>query len=237
MEIWKDIDGYNGVYQISSYGRVRVDRRVRLLSFKGYKLEKKSKSKPYVAQVAFGKKIHVIGRFSTKEEAQKAFRNYVMNELPDYYRFIRLWDGEYLNCLLSKNNKRKAYRVHRLVAKAFIPNPENKPVVNHLDGNKFNNTAHNLAWCTSSENSKHAVKHDLVTLPKPKRIPVYCITLNKTFSSSYKAAEFINNEYYGNTKKVPTIACAIRMTCHGKRAKAYGQKWKYIDLERSTTSA
>lgn len=62
----------------------------------------------------------------------------------------------YRRVALSTNNKRQGYPVHRLVAEAFIPNPEDKPFVNHLDGNKRNNAVSNLRWCTASENQKHA---------------------------------------------------------------------------------
>lgn len=61
----------------------------------------------------------------------------------------------YVDIMLSKNNKRIYTHLHRVVAKAFIPNPENKPQVNHKDGNKQNNTVENLEWATASENLKH----------------------------------------------------------------------------------
>lgn len=62
----------------------------------------------------------------------------------------------YLRVLLYKDGKTKSYYVHVLVARAFVPNPDDKPFVNHIDGNKFNNYPENLEWVTPSENIAHA---------------------------------------------------------------------------------
>lgn len=67
-------------------------------------------------------------------------------------------DG-YLNVGLSKFDKRKIYRIHRLVAETFLPNPENKPQVNHIDNDRKNNNVENLEWVTISENMYHAYRH------------------------------------------------------------------------------
>ena len=65
-------------------------------------------------------------------------------------------DVAYLIVNLWKNNKGCNYYVHRIIAKAFIPNPLNKSEINHIDGNRQNNAISNLEWCTSSENKQHA---------------------------------------------------------------------------------
>ena len=73
-------------------------------------------------------------------------------------------DSGYKIVVLAKNKKAKTLRVHRLVALAFIDNFENKPQVNHKDGNKLNNNVNNLEWCTNGENEKHAYKLGLKKL-------------------------------------------------------------------------
>lgn len=122
MEIWKDIDGYEGAYQISNIGNVRSVSRI--------------------IKRSNGRMFTVEGR-TLKQYTDNCGYKYVC--LPDY------------------NLKRKSrnFRVHRLVANAFIPNPSDKPQINHKDGIKNNNDVLNLEWCTNGENQKHAFKNGL----------------------------------------------------------------------------
>lgn len=69
----------------------------------------------------------------------------------------------YKHLELCKDGKEKFFNVHRVIAKVFIPNEEDKPCVNHLDGNKLNNNVSNLQWCTHSENTQHAYNTGLKT--------------------------------------------------------------------------
>ena len=67
----------------------------------------------------------------------------------------------YKEVLFSENGKATNYLAHRLIAKTFVPNPDNLDYVNHKDGNKLNNSADNLEWCTRSYNTKHSFTHGL----------------------------------------------------------------------------
>ena len=82
-----------------------------------------------------------------------------------YNRYLKLFFNKkgYARINLNKKGKLKTYRVHRLVAQAFIPNPNNKPQVNHKDGNKRNNCVDNLEWVTNEENYEHAIKNNLIS--------------------------------------------------------------------------
>lgn len=84
--------------------------------------------------------------------------------LKQFYRGSRP-DNKYMVVDLHKEKKGKTVSVHRIVAEAFIPNPNNLPCVNHKDGNKYNNHVDNLEWCTYSENNYHAVNTGLKHMP------------------------------------------------------------------------
>lgn len=97
------------------------------------------------------------------------YENYIIYDNGDLYNkttgkmlggSIRL--SGYKQYRLSKNGEQQSFYAHRLVAEAFIPNPENLPIVNHIDGNKLNNDVTNLEWVSYSDNCKHAHENDLI---------------------------------------------------------------------------
>lgn len=78
----------------------------------------------------------------------------VCRVIPEVCMVLHEWKG-YMQVWLRNPGEHKKYRVHRLVAEAFLPNPEGKDVVNHIDGNRSNNMLANLEWATYSENTNH----------------------------------------------------------------------------------
>lgn len=166
-EIWKDISGYEGYYQVSNQGRVRsLDRTIPHNLFPG--------------------------------KTRKLCGHIMKTNSKD----------EYVSVSLCKDGCVYSAVVHRLVATAFIPNPENKPQVNHIDGNKHNNAVENLEWVTDVENKHHAIETGLndksswFTSERAKeegekwnvlqRKPVRCIETSEEFPSIKACAQHFN---------------------------------------------
>lgn len=105
--------------------------------------------------------------------------------------------------------------VHRLVAQTFIPNPENKPQVNHLDGNKTNNNLLNLEWATSSENIMHSYKTKLRKPPHQKKI--MCLETKEIYESIHSA------------ERATGVCFANISACCRKKIKSAGDlHWRYL---------
>lgn len=118
--------------------------------------------------------------------------------------------GGYQHVGLPTNGKPKSHYIHRLVASAFIPNPENKRTVNHIDGDKTNNRVDNLEWCDDGENQKHAyrtgLKHPSGGSPKQK---VRCVETNQIFESLRQTSEYFDCG-------VANVHCSIHSGCRCK---------------------
>lgn len=125
---------------------------------------------------------------------------------------------------LTKEGKQRVYRVHRLVAKAFLPNPENKPEVDHIDGDRSNNCLSNLRWVSGLENCNNPKTRCKLgkqmigkTGEKHQRSkPLECVETGEKYSSAIDAAKATGIEYSN-----------IAACCRGTRSTAGGYHWKY----------
>ena len=177
MELWKDIKGYEGKYQVSNIGRVR----------------------------------NTSGKVLTQKTQNRG------------YRHVLLSNGK---------GKFKSKLVHRLVADAFVPNPNGFPIVNHIDENKKNNCSNNLEWCTQSENMRrHFAIHECDNLSWGRTV------------ANRERVEQINNdgsivkvwEHIAQIhREVGYNATSIKECCIGKRKTAYGYKWRYASSNITT---
>lgn len=148
----RDIKGYEGIYAVTSYGRVWSYRR---------------------------------NKFLKPADNGKG----------------------YLFVVLSVNGQQKTQKIHRLVAQAFLANPDGLPQVNHKDENKDNNRVSNLEWCDNKYNVTYSIGR-----------AVRCIELNKVFNCSETAA-----------KELHLAGGSIRRCCKGKQKTVGGYHWEYVE--------
>lgn len=121
MEVWKNMKGFEGFYQVSNEGRGKSLDRV----------------------------VEMNNKWGTKTKVLKKGKLLIPHSYTNGYLFFTL----------TVNGKRYQESVHRAVAKAFIPNPQNLPEVNHKDEDKTNNCVENLEWCTHQYNNTYNNKH------------------------------------------------------------------------------
>ena len=148
-------------------------------------------------------------------------------------------DGYLLCGMTGDDGKRYTMKVHRLVAQAFIPNPNNLPQVNHKDENKSNNNVENLEWITNRDNAhwgtcisrisasvKKAHKDGLFDSIKKK---ILCVEKDIIFQSIKDAARWLQENNITNNPSTNGITSNIAYVCKGAYKSAYGFTWKYVD--------
>lgn len=142
-------------------------------------------------------------------------------------------NGNYYRITLYNNKNPKTINIHRIVAKSFVENPKNYNIINHIDGNKFNNRADNLEWCTQQHNVKESYRlglqgpnnrHSFPKGMKPHnitRVSQYDLNGNfiKTYDSVLEATLVFVDKRTSN----------ISLCLNGKTKTAYGYIWKYAD--------
>jgi hypothetical protein len=134
----------------------------------------------------------------------------------------------YYHVTLCKNGTKKNFRINRLVALHFIPNPQNKPHVNHIDENKENNCDWNLEWCTPKENCNHGTGVQRCIANRDfssKRKPVVQLTKTGQIVRCWESIWDVK-------QKLKYSASNISECCRGIRKTAHGHVWKFVNNER-----
>ena len=179
MEEWRDIEGYEGLFQISNEGRVKsLKRKITINRCNG----------AYIRTI--------------EEKIIKPYKN---------------GKGR-LQVQLCKNGIREFPLLHRLVANAFVPNPNNYDVVHHIDHNPQNNKVENLMWMTKEEHDK---LHRIEQAAKTSRM-VYQYTLNDILVKIWNSTkECGRNGFYQS---------AVAACCRGEYKQYKGFRWSYVPL-------
>lgn len=169
-EVWKDIEGYEGLYQVSSLGKVRS-----------------------------------LPRNTTSGKILKPITH----------------KNGYLFVVLCKDGKAKLYKVHRLVALAFVPNddPQYKIEVNHINEKKNDNRVSNLEWCTKSYNINYGSRNEKCSLKKSK--PVKQLSLDGTLITIWPSMAEAGRNGFNQ--------CNIVSCCNGVQKTHKGYKWEYLN--------
>ena len=148
---------------------------------------------------------------STEGEVRKDTINYILSQSSQQdYKFVGL----------IINGKQKRMRVHRMVALTFIDNPDNKPYVNHINGNRSDNNVENLEWVTPSENTQHAVNTGLFKSGRARAVVQY--NLNGEQMATFESASEAARQTGGSQSK-------ITMCCRRQRDSANDYQWRYYD--------
>ncbi len=169
-EIWLPVKGFEGLYEVSSFGRVRS------LNYKNTGQTK------------------VLSSFENKHG--------------------------YLQVVLWKKGKEKLFRIHRLVAEAFIPNLFGYPQVNHIDEDKTNNHIDNLEWCDNKYNSNHGTRNKRIAKKLSK--PVLQFTKTGEFVKEWSST---NEAGRNGFTQVSIASC-----CRGKLKSHKGFIWQYKEI-------
>lgn len=155
----------------------------------------------------------------------------LLKPVKDKYGYYTFW--------LKQDGKEKNMKIHRLVAFAFIPNPDKKPCINHIDNNPSNNRVDNLEWCTMKENTAWMIKQG-----RFKRTKQWLDRLHKSQEPIYKAVKGTNietgeilifNSVNSVREKGFQPSCVCVCCKHKKGVKQHkGYRWEYIDAKHNS---